>query len=108
MDEDTRNLLQGIGQPDFGYRQFDVETDEGPASRWPLIGLIAGNPALGVALGTLRPAPSRRKAPVNRIPSRDGSGSGFLNAYETGAHDPAGSPTQDIRLVLNRLSKEVE
>jgi hypothetical protein len=109
MEDDIRNLLVGIGQPAFSYRNFDQEDHKALLVKWPLMALVARSPELrSVPLGQTASREQARSirttSSVKTVPAASFPRSGFLGNYDAAAVRPNDESARDIRSLLGRLS----
>jgi hypothetical protein len=109
MEDDIRNLLVGIDQPEFPYRNFDQVGHEALLLKWPLMALVAKSPELRHAsLGqtglrdqarSVRPASS-----IKNVSAGNSGRTGFLGNYDAALVRPTDESAKDVRSLLGRLS----
>jgi len=131
LADDVRNLLGQLGQPDFPYREFRQDAEEG--GYWPVFRVVIGHPLLahlpGARLRPHRGEPAPAPAPVaaGAMPRAAEEGGAFMPPPAAAAMPaaPAGTssifrryreraplvpdqppPSRDIRGLLRRLSGE--
>lgn len=106
MEDGVRNLLVGIGQPAFAYRNFNHADHSALLEKWPLMALIAALPEMRGA----RPVPH-----IRSLQPDSAARSGLLSNYGAAAAarliapaKPAVDPARDLRSLLSGLSKDLK